>query len=904
MKEATKSNTDYYALSVEETLQILESSASGLSATEVAFRQQRYGKNEIPDARRKQWWRVALKQFKSLMVLVLVLAAILSFLTGNYVDVYIIIVVILIDATIGFVQEWRAEGAVSSLQKMLSPVAKVIRDNSLQQVNASNLVPGDLIVVEEGDHIAADARLIESKNLRTNEASLTGESLPAQKSVTALPVGAVMADQFNMLRKGTFAIGGFGKAVVTGIGFDTEIGKVARSLQSIEVEKSHFQQKIDKLATQMGLASVLAAVVFFFVGYFSMDLPFNELLLIAVAAMVSIIPEGLPSIIAIVLAIGARRMTKRKAIVRELTTTETLGAVTTIITDKTGTLTENALTARHIALLDEGDITVSGEGWASEGNFSQGHSPFSLNDPTHPIHQLLEIAAVSTNASLRYSAENKSYDLTGDPTEGALLVLARKAGVEGSAIQKLDDLPFDSSVKFRATLYHSPTVLKLLVVGAPERLIERSKQALSKEGIKPIEVVHEKLTQKMNDFATASMRVIALAYKDMPAEKTTIDIEDVQGLTFVGLVAMFDPPREEVKAAVLQCKQAGIRVIMATGDHVGTALSIARAAGIIPLEANDQDSAMTEDQLLSLSQEDFDKTIGKVNVFARLTPQTKLKIASRLQALGELIAMTGDGVNDAPAIKKADVGIAMGIMGTDVARDAAKLVLADDNFATIVHAVEEGRVVFNNARQASFYLITTNLAEIITLVVAILLGLPMPLTAIQILWLNLVTDGMGDMAIAAERSLQGVMKEKPLARDAPLLSKSIIPFIMINVFIMTVLATLAYHYYLLDGLSQGRSAVFIVMSFTQLFNMYNMRSLRQSVFAIGVFSNRFVSISMMSSVVMTILIIQHDQLNRLFGFESIQIMDFAVLVLLSSLVLWAGEAYKYLAFSRKIKSMA
>lgn len=827
------------------------------------------------------------------MVLVLILAALLSYVTHQYVDVYIILIVILIDAIIGFVQEWRAEGALASLRKMLSPTAKVMRSGILKQINSIELVPGDLLVVEEGDTISADARLVEARNLRLNESSLTGESLPENKMAAALPSGTALADQTNILHKGTFVISGYGKAIVTSIGIHTALGKVARSLQAIKPEKSHFQKKVDMLASQMGLASLAAAILFFAIGYVTLELPFHELLLIAVAAMVSIIPEGLPSIIVIVLAIGAKRMTAKNAIVREFTTTETLGAVTTIITDKTGTLTENALTARTLYLVGEEDIHISGEGWSPLGDFKQGQQTIDFQESNLPFHQAISIAGEAINASVRYQEETKAYALIGDPTEGALCVLAQKSGRATNSSARLDDLPFDSTNKFRATLVDRQGQRELLVIGAPEKIVMYASQVLTSKGVQALsETQREAIQQKILSFTALSMRVIALAYKVCP-EQVSIAAEDVKELIFTGLVGMLDPPREEVKGAVQECKKAGIRIIMATGDHASTAVAIARLVGIVEEKDEAKPVVLTEEQLLVLKKSEFDRAIETVQVFARLSPQTKLKIASRLQTLGHLIAMTGDGVNDAPAIKKADVGIAMGMMGTDVARDAAKLVLADDNFATIVHAIKEGRIVFNNARQASFYLITTNLAEITTLIAAISLGLPMPLTAIQILWLNLVTDGIGDMAIATERGQQGVMDEPPLKREERLLSKGIIPFLLINVLLMSALSLAVYYYYLPVSLETGRSAVFIIMSFTQLFNMYNMRSLKKSVFEIGFFSNRFVSLAMITSVITTVAILEVEAFHQYFGFATIPLVDFIVMIGLSSSVFWISEVYKY-----------
>jgi P-type Ca2+ transporter type 2C len=888
---------DYSIFSPEDVLKELGSTTEGLSNKEVLDRRTQYGWNELPKAKKKSKILLFLNQFKSLLVLVLFIAAVLSYATGNVLDVYVIMIVVLIDASIGFFQNQRAESAIDSLKKMISPVAKVIRENEKLQIPARELVPGDIIVIEEGDSISADARLIYAKNVRTSEASLTGESVPVSKIVEPIAKVLSLADKKNMLWKGTFLVSGIGRAVVTDTGSKTALGAIARTMSEISIERSHFRKKIDKLATQMGIASVVSAGILFVIGYFAHSMELNELLMTSVAAMVSIIPEGLPSIIAIVLAIGANRMTKRNAIVREFTATETLGAVSTIITDKTGTLTENALTVRKIYLRGEDDIEITGDGWFPAGNFiNKNRVMESLDSPV--LLQLLKISALSNNSSIHHNKEDNTYNLIGDPTEGALMVLSKKAranfGLEFTN-KKKEDLPFNSIQKFRATLVEEKGARQLLVIGAPEKILHLSSHLASDGSVEELTSKEKELIQdKIQEWTFDALRVIGIAYRDVSINHQKIDTDDINDLTFVGLVGIIDPPRAGVKEAIDKCHQAGIRVIMATGDHINTGIAIARLVGIVDDRQESQTVALSEEQLLGLDEQEFDEAITNVKVFARLSPSMKLRMAGRLQAMGELIAMTGDGVNDAPALRKADVGIAMGVIGTDVARDAAKVVLADDNFSTIVNAIEEGRIVFNNVRLATFYLVTTNLAEITTLIVTVSMGLPMALTAIQILWLNLVTDGLGDMAIAAERGHGDALSEKPLKRDERILSKSVFPFIFINVAVMCALSLSAYIYYLPAGVDTARSAVFIIMSFTQLFNMYNMRSLKKSVFEIGFFSNKFITITMISSALLTILIIEVPSFSTIFNFHTLPFQEFGLLVMMSMSVLGIGELYKWL----------
>ena len=552
------------------------------------------------------------------------------------------------------------------------------------------------------------------------------------------------------------------------------------------------------------------------------------------------------------------------------------------------------MTVRKVFIYGTSDYTVTGVGWFPVGNFRQQKT--IINAVKNSVLQkLLKIAAVSNNSELRHDKQTNTYELIGDPTEGALLVLAKKGGIHREDFQqyKLDDLPFDSTIKLRATLIKEDKHKELYVTGAPEKLLERSVSVLTSHGESRLtKKEKEQIEQKISEWSNHSMRIIALAYKKQNTNK--IDEEAINDLVFVGITGMIDPPRPDSKEAVKKCKQAGIRVIMVTGDHVNTAVAIAKTTGIIEDIAENEVVALTEQQLLRLDKSEFDKAIRNISVFARLTPRMKLKIAERLQAMGHLIAMTGDGVNDAPALKQADVGISMGIMGTDVARDSSDLVLADDNFATVVNAVEEGRIVFTNSRQTSFFLVTTNIAESVTLLVSILLGLPLPLTATQILWLNLVTDGVTDMALATEHGHGEIMKTSPLQKNEKILNKEVFPFLFINVVLMVGLSLAAFYYYIDDSVEKGRTGVFIIMAFTQLFNVFNLRSIRKSVFEIGLFSNKYINLAISVSVLLLILVTEVPVIAALFNFKSLNIADLIILFALSSLVLWTVELYKFL----------
>jgi Ca2+-transporting ATPase len=893
-------NVLWHSLDEQQVLDVLNTDRTGLTSSEAQERLIKYGKNEIPDSGRRHWIFLLVKQLQSMLVFILFIAAFISWITGHYIDMYVILAVIMINTLIGFIQEFRADKAIESLKTMVIPVAKVIRNGAKTTVDSRMLVPGDIIIIEEGDLVPADARLIHIRNLRMIESPLTGESVPVTKNTELTDEKYGLADRRNMIYKGTFAAGGYAEAVVTTTGMQTALGEIAGSIKSIKKDKTNFQKKIDTLARQMGILAIISATVLFIIGYIDNEAPAEELMLVSIAALVSAIPEGLPAVLAIVLAIGANHMAKRNAIIREFTATETLGAVTTIITDKTGTLTQNTLTVTKLATADGEIWDVTGDGWSPAGNFKKNGIISDIMDAPD-ARMLLTIGGWSNNSEIRHHTEDDSYHLVGDPTEGALLVLARKAGLKpgiGTGIKKLDDLPFNSELKMRATLVDQADRKMLLIIGAPEKILSNCTKTLDKSGEKAEFVSNskDKIKNQINEWSSLAMRVIGLAYKEVPADTEKIFPEMLHDFCFAGLASMIDPPRHDVKKSVLQCKQAGIRVIMATGDHINTAVAIGRATGIIPESEDYSPLALTEQQLENLDEKEFENAVSQVNIFARLTPNMKLKIADVLQKKGDLIAMTGDGVNDAPALKKADVGVAMGIAGTDVARDAEQVVLADDNFSTIVHAIEEGRIVFTNARQTSFFLITTNFAEIITLITSILTGLPIPLTATQLLWLNLVTDGVGDISLATERGHGDVLQQKPVSPKEGILNKEIIPFLFINAILMTVLTLTAFKYFLPISLEKARSAAFIMMAFTQLFNLFNMRSLKLSVFRIGMFSNKYINIALIVSLIIQICIIEIPFFEVLFKFDPISFLEFTILGMIASSVLWVGEIYKWIKY--------
>ncbi|MCX2739159.1 cation-translocating P-type ATPase [Pontibacter anaerobius] len=897
----------YYSISTEEALKKLQSDREGLTEEEARRRHKEYGPNELTGKEGINPFVLFLNQFKDFLILVLVLAAGVAWYADHMVDVYVIFGVILFNAVLGFFQEYRAEKAIQALKSMLKQETKVLRDGRIRTLEARELVPGDVVVLEEGDSVPADARLVRGKNLQTIEASLTGESLPIEKNTEPLEENTNLGDRLNMLWKGTHVARGSAKAVVTAIGGDTELGKISHSLGSIKATATNFRKKTERLAKQMAVISVATSAVVFILGYFVRNYAFEEVLLITVATLVSSIPEGLPAVITIVLAIGANRMVRQNAITREFSATEMLGSVSVILTDKTGTLTKSILTVSKVFLGDGSELEVSGTGYTPEGELTQNGENINPAD-NKVLQQLLLIAKVCNNA--HFGAPKRGEDgktgepeVTGDPTEVALLVLAKKAEAKQEnllpEVQVIDDLPFNSEQKYRATLAEVAGQRELLVVGAPEKILSLSTRILTQEGPQVLtNELRQRVQDKNDEWADKAMRVLGLAYREADGIQDEAKTDHVQELIWVGITGIVDPPRSGVQQAVSDCKTAGIRVMMVTGDHKKTGTAIARQVGILDPDETEEifPLALQEDELES-PENVFEDLVDNVSVFTRVSPNTKLRIAEHLQSKGHLVAMTGDGVNDAPALKRADVGIAMGIRGTDVAKDASQIVLSDDNFATIVRAIREGRIVFQNVRQTSFFLLTTNFAFVAVFIITMLLGWPFPLTATQILWVNLVTDGVMELGLATERGHGEIMKRAPVPRDASILDKGVVPYLLLMSVVMLGLTLAVFSYYLPQGENLARTGVFIVISMTQVFNTFNMRSLEYSVFEIGIFSNRYVNIAFVVSVALQLLVIYTPLLSGVFRFKELPILDLLIIILLSSLVVWVAEAYKW--FIRK-----
>ncbi len=888
---------NFHHKTTKDTLKELSSDVNGLSSKKAQNRLSEHGLNEIRGKDDKHPILIFLKQFKSLFIYVLIAAGIISFAFDKMIDVYVITIVILFNAVMGFLQEYKAERAINALKKMLVSTAKVYRGGELLNISSKEIVPGDIVFIEEGDRIPADMRIFESRDLRTSEASLTGESSPKAKTAESIPKNTDLADRKNTVFMGTFVAGGRGKGVVTATGGDTAFGSIARDIENIERSGGHFEKKVNVLAKQMTIFAFAGAGIIFLVSYlFRDDLGMLEITRFTIAALISGIPEGLPAILVIVLAVGAGRMAKRNAIMRKLSSAETLGVTTHIITDKTGTLTQNTMNVRRIAIPGR-KIEVTGEGWKPEGDFLENKKIIlPLEDSS--LRKFIHVAAVCNNARIIKEGKKKSpqYNIVGDPTEASLVVLAEKAGVKKGIIEhiekRVDDMPFSSKMKFRASLALLKNGEKeIYAAGAPEEIIKRCSfiNIKGKERKMGAKERREMLAQT-EEMSQESMRTIALAYKKDKGEDNEVHEKKVDDLVLAGVAGMLDPPRPEILDALKKAESAGIRVVMVTGDHKGTALAISKEIGL----ADENAKAYTGGELEEMSPKKFRQAVADTSIFARLTPHMKLRIAEALQKEGAVVAMTGDGVNDAPALKKADIGIAMGVTGTDVAKEAGDIVLADDNFASIISAVEEGRIAFTNTRQTSSLLVTTNIAEDGTLICALLAGWGLPLLPTQLLWLNLVTDGMAGTALAFEPGHGAVLEKKPRKRTENIINKDIIPFFIIMLVVMTSLTLTVFNYFIDDGIDKARTGAFTVMAFTQLFNAFNMRSLELSVFKIGLFSNRYFILAIAGAVILQISVVYIPFVRELFHFNPLRATEFLVIVAASSLVLGAGEFYKYI----------
>lgn len=842
----------WHKLSVNAVMQALSSDAKqGLSTAEATNRLAKYGYNEFAAPKRETLWQKFIDQFKDFLILILIAASAISIAIGEITDSLVIIAIVILNAVLGVFQESKAEKALEALKRMAAPSCKVIRDGGIATIPARQVVPGDVVLLEAGDYIPADVRIMESVNLKVEEASLTGESVPIEKSAAPVPDDLPLADRYNMGYMGTTVTYGRGKGVVVGTATQTEMGKIAAMIQSFEEEVTPLQKKLAEFGKALGLLCLAVCAAVFILGIYSgyrdsiLDIKEVELMVMtAISLAVAAIPEGLPAVVTIVLALGMQRMVKRNAIIKKLHAVETLGSVTVICSDKTGTLTQNQMT---VAKVFAGDklYDVSGRGYAPHGQFTLDGKPVKVPDEQN-LSLLLQGAVLCNDAALQDKGDG-TWCIVGDPTEGALVVAAAKGGYQQEELTRrfprVQELPFDSNRKMMTT-FHTDQDGQIIafVKGAPDVLLARCTHISTLSQARPLTKQDLAAIDRANALmASQALRVLAVAYRRFPQVPADLTPEKVEcDLTFIGLLGMIDPPRTEAAEAVNVCAAAGIRPVMITGDHPDTALAIAKSLGI----AHGENQVITGRELDALSPDQLQETVKTVNVYARVSPENKVAVVDALRRNNEITAMTGDGINDAPALKKADIGVAMGITGTDVAKETADMVVTDDNFASIVAAVEEGRVIYANIRKFIYFLISCNTAEVLVVFLAELFHWPLPLLPIQLLWMNLVTDAFPALALGMEKKEPDVMQVGPRDPDEPLFNRQMVTMILIQSIVMCIAVLGAFKFSLMTypgDLVTARTFAFFTIIASELFCAYAARSEHYSVFQIGLFSNPYMN---------------------------------------------------------------
>lgn len=834
----------WHTLATEALEQELQSDMdTGLTVSEAQHRLATIGPNELPEAAPPSPLKIFLRQFTNLIVWVLIGAAAVSGLLQEWIDVVAILAIVVLNALLGFVQEFRAERSLAALKQLSVATARVIRDNTVLAIPAGQVVPGDLIQIEAGDRVPADSRVVYATGLQTQEASLTGESTPVAKSAEPISQAEVpLGDCHNMLFMGTIVVSGKGRALVTATGAQTELGKIAALIHreaQAEQEETPLQRRLDQLGHTLLWLSLGIVMVVFLLGIWR-GIPAVTMFLTAVSLAVAAIPEGLPAVVTITLALGVTRMVNRHALIRRLPAVETLGSTTVICSDKTGTLTKNEMTV--ITLYQGGEIfTVTGEGYAPDGEIRSDGEPMTL--ALKPgLMALLRASVLCNGSDLRLEAF--FWHIVGDPTEGALLVAAAKAGLKKNHLEQenhwLGEVPFDSERKKMTMVRRTLSGPVAFIKGAPDVLLRDCQAWLTREGkIEPLaDAIREEITAANQRFASHALRVLGVALRPLDRIPDVYEAKRLEhDLVFLGLVGMKDPIRPEAKAAVEACRAAGIRTVMITGDHKDTAVAIAKELGI--MEPGEQ--AISGAELNQLSDEELRDQVKTVAVYARVTAEHKLRVVRAWKQQGAVVAMTGDGVNDAPALKAADIGVAMGMSGTDVTKEAADMVVTDDNFASIAAAVEEGRAIYDNIRKSVYYLLSCNISEILLMLLATLFGLPLPLLPVQILWINLVTDGLPALALAVDPADAGLMRRPPRPPQEQFLTRVRLLRLFVQGTFIAVVTLLAFLYclYGMDlNLERARTLTFTVMVLAQLFHALNNRSEDRSIFALGLWTNK------------------------------------------------------------------
>ena len=866
-----QSSTRWHTLSVPQSLERLRSRVTGLSSIEAAGRLEEFGPNELQTAGRVSPWTILAEQFKNVLIIILLLATTLSAFLGHGIEAIAITVIVLFAVILGFIQEFRAERAIEALREMAAPNATVLRDGREQRIPARDLVPGDLVVLATGDKVPADARLTEAINLQTVEAPLTGESAPVEKHSEPLRIDQLpTADQKNMAFAGTAVTYGRGRALIVATGMATEFGKIARMLEAVDTAKTPLQRNLDRIGKSLARAAIAVVLVIVAVGLFRGQ-PFVEMLIFGVALAVAVVPEALPAVVTISLALGVKRMVRRNALVRRLPAVETLGSTSVICSDKTGTLTKDEMTVRKLYVAGH-TIDVSGTGYEPQGTFSLNGSNASLSEP---LARLLRAAALASDARVEQRNGSGAWEVKGDPTEGALVVAAAKAGLNkvelDAQFSRVSEIPFTAETKRMTTLHRTTTSdLVAYAKGAPEVIVQSCASVFTETGVEVLDDTRRaEVLERARQMAGKAMRVLAVAYKP---QATLKDAES--DMTLLGLAGMIDPPRPEAKAAVRKCNEAGIKVIMITGDHPLTAKAVAEELAI-----SKSGRVVNGAELEAMDDSQLEREVESIEVCARVSPAHKLRVVTALQNRGQVVAMTGDGVNDAPALKKADIGIAMGITGTDVSKEAAAMTLTDDNFASIVAAVEEGRGIFSNIKKYLMYLLSSNIGEIGLMAGATLLGLPLPLTAVQILYVNLATDGLPALALAVDPPERGLMQRRPRDPHTGIFTRPVV-LLMLAGGVWSAIVNLGLFIWAYNSgrpLAEAMTMTFVSLVLIQFFKAYNFRSDRYSVLR-EPFANKWLNLAIFWELILLALILYVPVLERVFGTVALPLNDWLIIM--------------------------
>lgn len=932
----------WHSLSADEALQRLKSPvAEGLTSSEAARRMERYGPNQLEGKPRRTFLQMVFEQLKNFVILLLVGAAILSGVLGEYIDAGAILAIVLLNTILGVIQESRAEEALAALQRLAAPDSQALRDGKRITIPASQLVPGDIVFMEAGYYVPADVRLLEAVNMRVDEAPLTGESVPVQKNAALLlEPDASLGDRRNTAFMGTVVSYGRGKGVVTSTGMHTQLGLIATMLASVQDEQTPLQKKLDQLGRTLGYAALIVCAVVFFVGLFRGGAPL-ELFLIAVSLAVAAVPEGLPAVVTVSLALGMQEMIKRHALVRRLSSVETLGSATVICSDKTGTLTQNEMTVTRI-WVDGQMVKVAGQGYTPVGGFSVGEKEIQL-DQYPGVRTALWVGVLNNDAVLEESEKEdggSEFRMVGDPTEGSILVAAYKAGGKTPALNKsyprTDEIPFDSDYKRMVTVH---TVAEprfedlspfdeengvgchvIAVKGAPDVVMKLCTQYQPIDNGAPVPLDDEKRKSILaaNDEMTGNaLRVLGVAYRMVRVIPEQLDRAELESdLVFAGLIGMIDPARPEVSPALHTAARAGIRTVMITGDYPNTARAIAESIGLL----RPGNQVLTGAQLETISDEQLKEEVKKTDVYARVSPEHKLRIVNALQANGEVVAMTGDGVNDAPAIKQADIGVSMGITGTDVAKDTADMVLTDDNYVSIVSAVEQGRIIYSNIRKFVNFLISCNMAEIFIIFLPTAFGQLFirglttaqlsPLAPIQLLWLNLVTDGAPALALSTEKGDPDIMKQQPRNPKEPIINRQMLNVVVTQTIAKTTVTLLAFWLGLnfagrpfLQNIELAETMAFATLATSELLRAFTARSERFPVLKMGIFSNKWMNYAVLASFILVMVVIYVPFLNPVFETVPLAWDQWKILLPLLVVPAVVDELVKWLT-NRKRKNAA